>query len=378
MKKQILIPSLALTDATIRRYRRELPREGVVKVQKGDAVSSDTVVATAVVPGQLVIVRAAQTLNVEPQDVAELTNVKVGDTVEEGQAIASYRGLFGFFSSQCTSPRRGKIEFISSQTGNIGIRLDDTELNLHAHVAGSVIEVIENRGVVIEARGAFIQGVFGVGGERWGRLKALPVPADGVVRRSNLPDNISGCVLFGGATVTTGALTLAAERGAVGVITGSIDDETLSAYVGHQIGVAVTGDEDIPLTVIVSEGFGLVPINQRLFKLLKKYEGSLVAINGATQVRAGAVRPEAMIFHEVRGLPAEVEADLKIDARVRLIRHPYFGQLGTVTALPAQPQLIATGAHARVLEVKLENGELVSVPRANAELVPSDSASVAS
>jgi hypothetical protein len=54
---------------------------------------------------------------------------------------------------------------------------------------------------------------------------------------------------------------------------------------------------------------------------------------------------------------------------VRIIRDPYFGVLGTVGDLPAEPHVLGSGSKARVLEVKLDSGESVIVPRANVELI---------
>lgn len=369
MKKQLLIPSLELSASTTRRYRRELPRSGTVLVKKGDVVESAGIIARTMLPGQLTIVRAAQELGIEPHDLSRFLLVKESDPVEEGVELASYKGFFGLFASRTVSPCTGTIEFISVQTGNIGIRQPEIERNLHAYLCGTIVEVHETKGATIEAKGAFAQGIFGVGGERWGTLKSIPVKPEEIIRRSNIPDNIVGAVLFGGSAATTGALTLAAERGAIGVICGSIDDESLSAYVGHQIGVAVTGNEDVPLTLIISEGFGHIAINPRLLELLKKYEGHKVSINGATQVRAGAVRPEIMIFHNDASSGHREDTEAMIGARVRLIRHPFFGQSGTVHAMPVQAEQIETGAVARVMTVALESGEMVTVPRANAELI---------
>ncbi len=39
--------------------------------------------------------------------------------------------------------------------------------------------------------------------------------------------------------------------------------------------------------------------------------------------------------------------------------------------LPPEPQVLASGSKARVLEVKLNSGESVMIPRANVELIES-------
>ena len=43
---------------------------------------------------------------------------------------------------------------------------------------------------------------------------------------------------------------------------------------------------------------------------------------------------------------------------IRIIREPYFGALGRVSALPAELQELETEAKVRVLEVELEDGSI--------------------
>jgi hypothetical protein len=165
----------------------------------------------------------------------------------------------------------------------------------------------------------------------------------------------------------------ARDAGAVGFVTGSIDDHTLREYVGRDIGVAVTGDENISMTLIVTEGFGPLPMGQRVWETLRAMNGARASLNGATQVRAGAVRPEIISAAHVQfGSSIREEAGatgLQVGSRVRLIRVPFFGQSGTVEDLPHDPQRIETGAWSRVLTARLDDGRIVTVPRANVELL---------
>ena len=52
-----------------------------------------------------------------------------------------------------------------------------------------------------------------------------------------------------------------------------------------------------------------------------------------------------------------------------MIREPYFGRLGTVTALPSALVQVESETLVRVLSARLENGEIVTVPRANVEII---------
>ena len=97
----------------------------------------------------------------------------------------------------------------------------------------------------------------------------------------------------------------------------------------------------------------------------------MASINGATQVRAGAIRPEIFIEGKNFGSGQAIQdyEGLDIGARIRGIRAPFFGIAGTVTELPFAAEKIETGAKTRVLRMKLDSGETVTVPRANVELI---------
>ena len=368
---QLFTPGLQISPGTVVSKRRELSRQGRVLVSVGQEVRADTVVAEADREGELRIVRVADELGVEPASLEKYMRVGVGGAVREGECIAEAKGLWGLFRSSVPAPMSGIVEFISSATGHVGIRAPNKIIELRAYIDGVVSRVDPGRGVVIEARATFAQGIFGVGGERTGALKMLGVAAQHSITESDIPEDLVGSVVVGGHSPTLEALRKAARGGAVGFITGSIDDTTLREYVGYDIGVALTGDEPVSMTLIVTEGFGNIPMNQRIVDVLEQVSGARASINGSTQVRAGALRPEIIAppSEAITDSGPSVPVGLEEGAPVRLIRVPYFGKRGIVTRLPRELVQIETGAYARVAYVRLEGEQReVVVPRANLEI----------
>jgi len=364
-------PGLQVHSSYLVQKSRELPIRGEILVQQGQRVEGDQIVARAKVDGELRIVRVSDELGIAPAELAQSLTVAQGDTVQQGAVLAEMRGLWGLFRSTVSAPISGTIEFISLSTGHIGLRAAAQPLNLTAYIAGTVSAIEAERAVVIETQATFVQGIFGVGGERLGIIHLMAVKEDGIVDVQHVPNDTQGLILVGGCSPTLAALTKAAAGGAVGFITGSIDGATLSAYLGYDIGIALTGDEDISMTVIVTEGFGSVAISRRVLDALRQVDGMSASINGATQVRAGAQRPEiiapaASVAQHDR---CAASNGLVVGARVRLIRVPYFGAIGTVEQLPHELEQIESGAMARVLRARLEGGAIVTVPRANVELL---------
>jgi len=367
-------PGLTVSGNTIIRKTRRLPIKGEVLVREGDMVEADTVVARAYLPGILQTVRVAQTLGIEPKQIREVLKVKEGDTVEKEQVIAETKGFFGLFRGICKSPVRGTVELISPVTGHVGVREPPTVIEVNAYVRGRVVQVMPEEGAVIETQGAFVQGIFGVGGERQGILRMLVQSPDEVLTEAHLTDDLAGAIVVGGAGIESGALRKAARLGIVGIVAGGIRDADLVEFLGFDIGVAITGQEDIPLSIIVTEGFGVMRMAQRTFNLLKRLEGQRASINGATQIRAGVIRPEIVVplevaEHPLEAMPTAESQQLNIGVPIRIIREPYFGKLGRVRALPPDLVEIESGARVRVLEAELEDGTVVTVPRANVEII---------
>jgi hypothetical protein len=370
MAKNAFAPGLQVSSKLVVRKRRELPLAGHVLVKVGDTVSGDQVVARAELEGDLRIVRVAEALGITSEDVGRVAKVTPGESVAEGAIIAEMRGLWGLCKSAVVSPIAGTVEFISSSTGHVGVRAAPRVLELRAYISGLVVEVEPSRSVTIETTATFAQGIFGVGGERIGKLIMLPLLPSEKVSEAAIPNDCTDAVLVGGHSPSIEALSLAASRGAVGFVTGSIDDAVLRSYIGYDLGVALTGDEVVPMSLIITEGFGSIPMSNRIISTLTPVSGSKVSINGATQVRAGAQRPELIVW--ATSGKGNVEPDspkvLEVGARIRLIRVPYFGLRGAVVELPHELRQLETGAMARVLRAKLDDGRDVVVPRANTEL----------
>lgn len=360
-------------EIAIKKIRR-LPIKGEVLVKNGDRVEYNTIVARALLPGDLHTIKLNERLNLEPFEVEETLKIKKGDKLKKGDCISDMKTFFGLFSSKYNAPFDGEVEYFSPITGHIGVRKPPVPVEINAYISGSVVDITSNEAATIMTNASLIQGIFGVGGEQQGTIKIIAKSPEQELTENDIPDNVSNLILVGGSLVNSGFLKKAAESGAKGVIVGGIIDYDLSDYLGYEIGVAVTGHENIPLTIIITEGFGKIPMAKRTFELLNSLEGKLASINGTTQIRAGALRPEIIIplketiKKEVVGSLDEAHK-LEIGTTIRLIRVPYFGILAKVKSLPPNPMVIDTESAVRVLEAELPDGKVVTIPRANVEII---------
>jgi hypothetical protein len=371
---QAYTPGLKVTNRITHRVRRVLPIKGEVLVNTGDRVEAEQVVAQTFMPGDITPLNLSNLLSMPPADVVDCMLKKEGDRVTVGEPLAQTKGIFGLFKTTYRSKHEGTIETISDVTGQMILRGEPIPVEVKAYLTGEVVEVIPEEGVIIQADVTFVQGIFGVGGENYGTIRMAAVSHDQELVADMITPDMKGCVVIGGGRVWHEAVEKALDVGAAAIIAGGIDDQDLKTILGYDLGVAITGTEKIGLTLVITEGFGDISMAERTFKLLRSREGAFAAVNGATQIRAGVMRPEIVIPLSPEQLSAEKEPPhvggvLEIGRPVRIIRDPFFGLIGEVSGLPAEPNVLGSGSKARVLEVKLESGESVSVPRANVELI---------
>lgn len=364
-------PGLKIKKLLTLRKTRELPIHGKVHVKEGDIVDYDTIVAEMEMPGEPHIVKANLLLRVDAKDVGEQMLKGVGDEVKKGEVIAQYFALFGLIKRYVMSPIDGVIESVGA-SGWVTIRTPPVFVDLKAYIPGKVVEVIPDMGVVIETNATFIQGIFGVGGESHGTLRVLVDSPEDILTAEMITSKEKGSIIVGGSYITLEAFRKAVEEGVAGIIVGGFDGDDLTKFLGYEMGIAITGYEEIGLTFIITEGFGRINISPHTFELLKQFNGSEACINGETQIRAGVIRPEVIIPHgdmDDISVDEELSSGMKPGTPIRIIRHPYFGLIGKVSSLPVELRVIETESSMRVLEVELDDGIIVIVPRANVEII---------
>jgi hypothetical protein len=348
-------PGLKVLEYTVLTKERRLPLPGEIVAEKGSRVSAEQVVARTKLPGNVQTLNVAGLLGILPAEIDDVMLKKIGEKCEKEAVIAESKGFFGLFKSQVKSPITGEIESVSK-------------------ITGEVVDIIKNEGVAIRTAGSYIQGIFGIGGETIGQIAMAVDDPKEVLTPSQIDKSFKDKVIIGGAMAEYSALEKARDVGAKGVVVGGIEDQDLKRFMGYDIGVAITGSEDVGITLIATEGFGKLRMADRTFELLKSLSGKKTSMNGATQIRAGVMRPELIVPADTKA-PKEKKADLSTGTgletgmKVRIIREPYFGLIGKVVGLPVELAQVETEAKVRVLDVELEDNKKVTLPRANVEII---------
>ncbi|MBI4656086.1 MAG: hypothetical protein HY746_04965 [Elusimicrobia bacterium] len=366
-------PGLKAIPCTVLRKKRMLPIPGKVLAESGKQIDALDVVAQTELPGKVYPVNVANRLGISPDEIRGYMVKRELDKVKKLETIAENKPFISWFKTKIESPVAGTVESVSELTGQVLLREPPKILPLKAYIKGRIAEVHPNFGVTIETEGTFIQGIFGIGGETNGEIAAAVESPDEELVAEDIKELHKGKIVIGGKHASLNTIKRAIEIGVHAIVVGGIHDRDLRQILGYDIGVAVTGTEQIGLTLVVTEGFGMIPMAEYTFRLLKSREGEKASVSGATQIRAGVMRPEII----VPGYPKNVTQCKKDEGRgwiepgdpVRIIREPHFGVIGTVASLPPELTKIPSESRVRVLEVTLPGGEKLVIPRANIEVL---------
>lgn len=368
-------PGLRVTERAVIRRERRLPLKGQVVVEQGARVEPDTVVARTELPGNVQTLNVAAKLAIDPAKVPSALSHPLGTAVKKGELIASGKSLFGLMSQKVLAPCDGVLESVSGVTGQLIVREPPIPVEVNGYVRGFVAEVLPQEGVIVETEAALIQGIFGVGGETFGTLAVVSSSPDEELLPAQLRSEHAGRVVVGGSYVSHAALMRAKELGVTAVVVGGFDDRDLRNLLGKDLGVAITGAEELGFTLVLTEGFGRIRMAERTWRLLGQHVGHLCSVSGATQIRAGVMRPEILIpadtqVNRTHAAAAGAGGGLEVGSLLRVIRQPYFGRIAEVVELPAELQELDTEAKVRVMKVQfVDDRSLAVVPRANVELI---------
>jgi hypothetical protein len=277
----------------------------------------------------------------------------VGEPVSEGDIVA---GPVGFTRRVVRSPHDGKV--ILAGSGQVLIEVSGQPFQLQAGLCGDVVELIGDRGAILETTGALIQGMWGNGLIDFGLISVQIQKPDQLLTADQLDVSLRGSIVLAAHCNDPEVLKTAEELPLRGLILASMPASL----------APIAAKTRIPILLI--EGFGQRPMNPVAFKLLTTSERREAALNAETWDTYEGTRPELVITLPGSGaLASPRDADMFApDQQVRVLRAPYLGSVGTIARLKGTV-VLPSGLHAPAAEVRLENGESVVLPLANLEIL---------
>lgn len=342
---------LALTTVV---RTRMLPADGRILTRVGQKVTPTDLVGEAIVGRKYTIVDFAQKLNLTPKKAQSFLKVKKGQKVTRGEILAESTGLF---SRVVEAPSEGQIVAVGG--GKLVIETGGSTVEMVAGIPGVISEVIGERGVVIRATGAVVQGLYGNGRLETGVMLSLFEKPDEVLTSANMDVSLRGSIVLAGHLDNPAVIKNAAELPLRGMILASISPGVLSAVA------------QAPFPVLVTDGFGRRPMNSAAYKLLTTNVKRDITLNAEFYDRQNGTRPEVFIPLPVSQEPPEPH-DMETFAPGQTVRVCYLARpslIGTIVQLRPGLSVLPSGLNAPAAEIRLETGETALVPLTNLEVL---------
>ncbi|MGA7195167.1 MAG: hypothetical protein WBW94_16230 [Anaerolineales bacterium] len=333
---------------------RVLPINGKVTARLNQKVSTADVVAETSFAREHILLDVGRALNLSPNVADKLIRCKIGDRVAAGGVIASGQGMM---RKIVKAPRDGRV--VVTGGGQVLIEVGESRIELRAGIPGNVVEIIPDRGVVIQTAGALIQGVWGNGRVDTGILTNLAEQPDSVLTAGRLDVSLRGSVIIAGQCKDADTLQAAAELPVRGLILASLFPSLLSVA------------REMRYPIVLMDGFGSMPMNSAAYRLLTTNAKREATVNAESFDRYRGGRPEVIIPLPVSSEPAPPQEVVTFATGliVRLRRPPAAGMIGTLITLRPGLSTLPSGLRALAADIKLENGEQVLVPLINLEVV---------
>jgi hypothetical protein len=233
---------------------------------------------------------------------------------------------------------------------------------LFAGLAGRVLDVAPGRSLTIEGVATLLNGLVGFGPPVTGPLMMLP-RGESVAVVPITP----GAIILHREQVSLTLLQRAAAGGAAGIIAGSVATRELEAFVRADLSVLVeagaSGSPRLPLTVVLTEGLGLVPMHADTFQLLAQRLNEMLWLAGATDPRRG-VRPEVLLPQPFGTPTGPIPADCRIvpGASVAVESGTQRGARGEVVHVFARRQIDANGLLVPCATVRFPDSSVAMLP----------------
>ncbi len=354
------LPALAQTRILpLARIRRErvLRTRGEVLVAMGARVGALDIVARSDTLGHIRPVPLARYLHVPESAVGKYLRKQPGENVQARDIIASKPELFGTLQRVYRAPGAGRIAALNGSW--LTLDLAETPFELKALYRGSVVNIMPRLGIVVEAIGAVVQGVWGAGGEGYGVLKKIVDSPSAVLAEDKIDVVSRGAILLAGG-VTEEAIRRAAREHISGLIVGGLAPRLRD----------LAASLNLPL--LVTDGLGEETMSAPIWDLLVSHDGEEASINTSPAGHTAA-RPEVFIPVMAPGgagtalPPPTLVAEL--GARVRVVAASHYAGIGKIAQVPPAPRVLESGVSAWGAEVELNTGERLFVPWENLELI---------
>ena len=377
MKNLYISGRLRICPKTVLHVKRYLPGgKGAISVMLRQEVTPSDILGEGLTSSGFHTINLSKELGVSPKKAPQYLKKEIGQMVYQGELLAQKEGLIRFSKKNILVPQDGVLDYYDAENGNLRIRLVVKKNKLASGVYGIIDRINQEEGaVIIRTQATVIYGILGSGKEREGNIKIVS-SADGFVNENRITDDLGGKIIVGGSLIFPNVLTLAMEAGVLGFIAGGINVADYKSINGGKIAVAKQWS-DIGTTVLITEGFGMTPIGEDIFSILKSHDNRFAVVDGNNKrMILPTNKPESMIDTRRTKLPEEffeklpeefINLELKAGIKVRVLSRGLLGMQGVVESIDQTETRLPSGIMTYLVTVIGQ--KKVRVPYQNLEMI---------
>jgi hypothetical protein len=359
---------------------RHLTGSPEVRVRAGERVTPDQVIARLDASASTIKLPIAEQLGVSPQDVSKFLMRPIGSTFSAGEALARTRK--GLRNVVVAAPVSGTLTAIDTPTG-VASLVPGSGGEVRALIHGDVEFVDGKHSISIRTVGARLLGIVGFGEPVRGQVRVVASRPDDELQVNSITPDLAGKIVVAGSWANAQALKKLIEVKAAALICGGFVEREIASGLGLQsddrlapwrlaAGDRMIGESLTPsLTVMATEGFGVLPMHPAAFALLKEADGREGVLFPFTRMTGDLMRPELILTDSIEALDDDglsSHAAFVEGAQVRLADQAFLGKSGTLSGTPHRSRS-GDGLVFDVVDVDLAGGTRRTVPIANVEIV---------
>jgi len=350
----MIVDVLRMATVTEVRRERRLPFPGNILVSLGDPVKPEDVVAEASIPSKVITLDIAAGLSVPISECSACMIRSVGEDVAEGDILAQCEGAL---PRLVRTPISGKI--IEFREGKLVLAAGETKVHVLAGMAGNVVDLVGDTGVIIMAQGRIIQGVWGNGHIGAGKIRVVEDSWGTPLTLEMLDNATEASILCAGVCLDASVLTHLPAAEISGLV--------LGVLAPHLIAIAA----GLPFPVMVLQGFGDLPADLSVRNFFQSSVGLDASLNACVPDLYEGWTPEIIIpqdADEIQPMMAYRE-NLADGQQVRILSGPALGQQGEIIELSEGKKQIENGLAVFAATIRLRDGKIVSVPQQNLAII---------
>lgn len=365
---------------------RTISGKSKIHVQVGQEVTPEEIIGEGFVSGGFRVINLASMLGVAPPEVKKYLQRHIGQKIFQGELLAFKPSQVFSARKIVISPSDLVLESLDEKNGTLMTSFLPKKNDYPAAVYGIVDGIDPKRGrVFIKTEVTKVFGLVGSGRLREGPLRILGQRGD-LLRGFGLNKQFEGDILVTGGLVFKDGISAAISLGVGGIISGGINAKDYEGLSGGHLDPKHKIGTDVGISVVVTEGFGSIPMGDDVFQILKQFENKFVIIDGnraklilpscnescmirIRKTAKPATGASAGSYQElVEPLPELRAVELVLGQKVRIISEPWMGVQGKIISLDQSPSLLPSGIRTYLITVETRNKK-IKVPYTNVEVL---------